>query len=388
VLTVEQGLLAAHGVLPVCECPGTTGVPGLNDHTINGQGSAACSCPRAFVPAGGGTLEFGATCPPSALIIGAFAGSCAPGAATIDPSVPYTLDLDPFSLGFLFDGTGWLLPPGPLTPFFKSDPAGNFSLALTATLPPGPLFVSQFAFVHPAFPLGIGTSQAIEIVASDDPCLVGTDLGLGDDTSAAIALGVPVTYYGHTYAEIFVNANGNLTFCAGDSDFTASVGEFLGTSSVLSGLPRIAPAWRDWSPNIAGSVMAFNGPSRFGVCYERVPSFGCGVDDPNTFVVTIDKLSDEITFCYGVMSLCGGTELDNIIVGLSPGFDIAGLCPPGPLTPVASTSTNLYPATPAGVGPYGALFELFSPGTTIDFPVGHLEVFVPIPGPTYSNVTP
>ena len=74
-------------------------------------------------------------------------------------------------------------------------------------------------------------------------------LDLGDDQSVEVDLPFPFPFQGSTFNSVFVNSNGNLTFGAGDTDFTESVAEFLNES------PRIAPLWDDLSPNQAGMII-------------------------------------------------------------------------------------------------------------------------------------
>ncbi|HEX4965229.1 MAG TPA: hypothetical protein VF173_30750 [Thermoanaerobaculia bacterium] len=67
----------------------------------------------------------------------------------------------------------------------------------------------------------------------------GTILAAGDDTATPLNLGFTFPYQGTNWTSLFVNSNGNLTFGAGDTDFSESVPEFL------AGPPRIAPRWDD-----------------------------------------------------------------------------------------------------------------------------------------------
>ena len=63
-------------------------------------------------------------------------------------------------------------------------------------------------------------------------------------------------FYGVNHTEVFLNANGNLTFGAADTDFGGTDTELLDQE------PRIAPMWADVSPNISGSIT---------VCINRAP---------------------------------------------------------------------------------------------------------------------
>jgi hypothetical protein len=71
----------------------------------------------------------------------------------------------------------------------------------------------------------------------------GTLLPLTDDESVQVNLNTfAFPYQGANRTSVFVNGNGNLTFGAGDGDFSESVPEFL------AGAPRIAPLWDDLFP--------------------------------------------------------------------------------------------------------------------------------------------
>ena len=73
----------------------------------------------------------------------------------------------------------------------------------------------------------------------------GTILPLADDGSIEIPFATfQFPFQGRLWSSVWVNGNGNLTFGAGDPDFSESVAE------LLAGPPRIAPLWDDLSPNL------------------------------------------------------------------------------------------------------------------------------------------
>ena len=56
----------------------------------------------------------------------------------------------------------------------------------------------------------------------------GTVLAAGDDTSTEVALARPFRFQGTDWTSVFVNSNGNLTFGAGDADFSRVGGRVPG----------------------------------------------------------------------------------------------------------------------------------------------------------------
>lgn len=174
----------------------------------------------------------------------------------------------------------------------------------------------------------------------------GTLLAMGDDSSVEVPLPFSFPFQGASYASVFVNSNGNLTFGTGSSDFSESVSE------LLSGPPRIAPLWDDLSPNAGGLVLVNSQPSFVTVTFDGVPQF-LGTDD-NTFSVT---LWDDGAIEIGYESV--GSS-DNV-VGISEG---GGAADPGPSD--LSTSPT-WPAT----GTSYELFDFLSPndleGSTLVF---------------------
>ena len=140
----------------------------------------------------------------------------------------------------------------------------------------------------------------------------GTVLPLTDDDSIEVPLTTfAFPFQGTNRTSVFVNANGNLTFGAGDGDFSESVTEFLG------GAPRIAPMWDDLFP-LSGLVLAEEKNKTLNIHFISVPEFFA--DSPNYFTVTLDK-KGEVNVDYGP------TSRSDSIVGVTQG---GGAADPGP----------------------------------------------------------
>lgn len=137
-------------------------------------------------------------------------------------------------------------------------------------------------------------------------------LSLGDDDSQEVALPFPFPFQGQVYDSVFVNSNGNLTFGAGDTDFSES------TAELLNEQPRIAPLWDDLSPNQGGEVTVDFAGGVVTIAFEDVPEFFASTT--NTFSVTLAPNGD-ITVAYGVISAADG------IAGITEG---GGAADPGP----------------------------------------------------------
>jgi hypothetical protein len=135
----------------------------------------------------------------------------------------------------------------------------------------------------------------------------GTILPLADDESVPVDLGFPFRFQNQTYSSVFVNGNGNLTFGAGDSDFSPSIAEFLG------GLPRIAALWQDLVP-AEGLVVATREPGAVTFHYLSVPTLFS--EQANYFSVRLDR-SGGIAVSYD------GVLAEEGLVGLTRGGGVA-----------------------------------------------------------------
>lgn len=391
--TLAVSLLIA--LVPAPVAGQTTGVPGTNDLDINSQSSGATSCGTAFTPAGGGLVDFRLTGPASVPVILVAADSCVPGAVAVDPGPPvYSLDLNPAALTFVLDGTGTLAPSTPfLTSLAMTSSSGNWGVSFWANCASGPWSAWQAGLVDPAASTGLRTTQAVDVTCFSDPCAGATPsnaLSIGDDASVAVSLAgaaphsLTFDFYGNTYSTMMVNSNGNVTFCAGDSDFTPSQQEFLGDPTANLGLPRVAPLWNDWSPPQGGSVHVTQDDDQVNVMWCNVPQFGC-TGDQNTFSVVFDKMSNDITIRFGLTQLCSGLAAPDQITGVSAGADGSGTCPVAPPVPSTASPVDL-DTMPAGTSPYEAVYEIFFPtsGANPFDHQGKTRVFMPIPGPTYA----
>lgn len=183
----------------------------------------------------------------------------------------------------LFDSAGNLL-------FVDDDGgAGLLSSLSVSDLPPD----SYFVLVDSFSPLTSDARYVLQIEESNS-----TPLSLGDDASEELTLGFSFPFNGSSYDSVFVNSNGNLTFGAGDTDFSESVAE------LLSGAPRIAPLWNDLSPNQGGSITAdLSVADQVTINFDSVPQFLAG--DNNTFSVVL-KADGSYSISYGTIDSTGG----------------------------------------------------------------------------------
>ncbi|NNF07609.1 MAG: T9SS type A sorting domain-containing protein [Candidatus Eisenbacteria bacterium] len=148
-----------------------------------------------------------------------------------------------------------------------------------------------------AFPL-----MGLDIIVND-PYLI-----LGDDDTEEVALPFAFPFCGAMYTSVWVNSNGNITFGAGDTDFTESVAEFL------SGPPRIAALWADFDPATGGSITTEDVGGAFVISWVGVaaaPIFGTP-PGPSTFSITLIP-DGSFTVDYGAV----GQPLG--LAGRSPG---------------------------------------------------------------------
>lgn len=219
----------------------------------------------------------------------------------------------------LFDSTGNLLA--------QDDDGGTglLSSLSVSDLPPDSYFLLVTSF-------NALTSEVRYVLQIEESNSI--PLSLGDDASEELALGFSFSFNGNSYDSVFVNSNGNLTFGAGDTDFSESVTE------LLSNEPRIAPLWNDLSPNQGGTVSAdFSVADQVTISFDSVPQFLAG--DNNTFSVVLNA-DGSYAINYGTIDSTGG------LVGASEGN---GASDPGEV----DMSTG-------GLNASGTSYELFDAG--------------------------
>ncbi|WP_331155552.1 hypothetical protein [Steroidobacter sp.] len=160
---------------------------------------------------------------------------------------------------------------------------------------------------------------------------------LDDDATQEIDIPFNFPYQGQNWSSVFVNSNGNLTFGAGSTDYSESVGE------LLSGPPRIAALWDDLSPQ-EGEVYVEADAASWTVSFVNVPQFILG--DSNSFSITLSADGGVAVAYDDVAAL-------DAVVGITEG---SGATNPG--------ETDLSANAPLSVT--GTTYEAF-PGATDSF---------------------
>ncbi|MCA9322957.1 MAG: hypothetical protein KDB53_19610 [Planctomycetes bacterium] len=146
--------------------------------------------------------------------------------------------------------------------------------------------------VHPSDP-GLGTQSM---------------LGLTDDGSAQVSLGFSFPFYGQSYTQAFVNANGSVSFGQANGSSTVDESFFVG------GPATIAPLFTDLNPELGGTVVTDTTATpgqAFAVRFNGVDdNFASG---PSSFTVTL-YVGGHIAIDYDTVGPATGA-----IVGCTPG---------------------------------------------------------------------
>ena len=257
-----------------------------------------------------------------------------PSTATLTTSLASVFDLA-ISLEPAYPSTS---PPGLLTPggqavnfnlltatFLNGGAAISFlphpgTVTFAVTLPTGVVACGQQGVVDPGSVDGVALSQCSQVTGVTQLCVnspTATNTAAGDDTSYLHTFaGPPMGFYGASYVDCYINSNGNITFGTGSSDFSETEGEMLSTE------PRIAPAWNDWSPNVAGQVNVEESATGIVTAtWYNVPEFG-NAASVGSFCATMDLVTGTITTTCDAMSIQGA---NNALIGISPGGAISAM---------------------------------------------------------------
>jgi hypothetical protein len=133
----------------------------------------------------------------------------------------------------------------------------------------------------------------------------GAPLGLGDGEARPVALGFAFPFVGASYREVFVHADGNLTFGA-----PASIAGEPGVASFAAGPPAIAAFHARFDTTRGGSVTVRTEAARAVVLWSALP--GAGQINRNTFQAVLHA-DGRIDLAWAEMQTRDG------LVGVSPG---------------------------------------------------------------------
>ena len=133
--------------------------------------------------------------------------------------------------------------------------------------------------------------------------------GLDDDDTRAVPLPFAFPYFGHSYRQVYVNSDGNLTFGDGDvSTDERSLGR------MVAGAPRIAVLYSDLDPSTTpGGVRVTADAGRVVVSWVSIPEYSdAGIAPRETFQVSLFP-DGRIELAYA------GVNTSGAVVGISPG---------------------------------------------------------------------
>lgn len=190
-----------------------------------------------------------------------------PIAACPIPLIDDTVELDLAASVSLFGGP--IAAPHPIVGFGLGN--GNMSFNFGAV--PGTANLQGGAFA-PTDPDGVAYTEVVtyDVIAAQSTIVTA----LGDDDSVNIGLGnvgpacfpgAPVNFYGTVYNDFHISSNGDITFTAGSTDFTATSGEWM------ANMPRVGFAG-DLEPNNFGTITAVALADGFRVDYTNVTEWG------------------------------------------------------------------------------------------------------------------
>ena len=180
------------------------------------------------------------------------------------------------------------------------------------------------------------------------PILVGLD----DIWSDVINLPFTFCFYGTSYTQILVGANGDISFAVGDANSTCEW-EFSSTcpSTDLIQAGNIFGPYHDIDPSVSGALYyAILGsyPCRtFVVNWYQIPMYDCN-SLLTTHQTVLYETSNIIEVYMQSIPLCSGWNGGNAVVGIQNPAGTAGLVAPGRNTSAWSTTNEAWRFTPTG----------------------------------------
>lgn len=122
-------------------------------------------------------------------------------------------------------------------------------------------------------------------VSAFDTAPGGTELVLDDDSQAPVPMagGKVFPFFGVEYSEVYVCANGFITFENADEAYQESIAQHFK-------FRRLSAFFRDLSPNLRGTVSYGQTSDRVAITFEDVPGFTQGTPAPensNTFQIEL-----------------------------------------------------------------------------------------------------
>jgi len=144
----------------------------------------------------------------------------------------------------------------------------------------------------------------------------GTDLSLGDDANTTINMPFTFNYYGSSWNDIHVNANGIVSFSA---DINPS--GFFDNDDFMSVLPKIAAYFMDLNPAEPGApadggVFAKSEADKLTITWNKLPEFGTSRINTVQLVLNTDG-SINVSF-NGITSVNDPDNNTPITFGIHP----------------------------------------------------------------------
>ena len=355
----------------------STGAPGVNDFTINGNGTGGTSCVASTLS---GTNTFSVSGVPNCGVTFVYSPNCVPGSLALGPG---TVDIDLSNFTVVIDGPG-LLESNGLSGLGWADSNGTWTMSINSgaiALTPGGYFGAfQCAVLDPATG-GIVPTQAH--AATVGSCFASTAwVGVPDDGSLQVLLSSSVGFFGTSYLDVYVNSNGFVSLGVGDADFTDTEAEWL------AGAPRFG-VWEDFQPNALSSGPTTYGENNgvFTLAFDNCDNWASG-GDTNTFCMSIELdnspgLPGTVSITMLTMQLAAGND-GLPIVGITSG---GGLSLPNSIDLSAVATTPFLP-TNANDAIYedfllSGVFDLQS--TTVTFTPSGLSGAGATTGPYIAN---